>query len=224
VVATAKCNACHNSLGIFTDAVFHAGERNDANSCSFCHNTNQTNGGWSGNVSTFIHGIHGGSKRTTPFTWHAASATENYTTGVTYPGKLNKCEQCHLPDTYNFSATNSAKAVPNLLWTTNAKGTMASTSTSAYSFSPDITLDVNYGTAFSYNGVTGVATQAAATTLVSSPISAACYSCHDDKTARTHMELNGGILYKDRSNVGKVETCLICHGKGTIADIKVVHN
>ncbi|HJW72172.1 MAG TPA: hypothetical protein VJ486_04895, partial [Geothrix sp.] len=106
-------------------------------------------------------------------------------------------------------------------------------------FSPDVTQDLAYGSGFTYNQATGVSTPAAVTTLVSSPISAACYSCHDTLLAKTHMELNNGSLYAPRSSVGTVdntvptapvfvsfnkpETCLICHGAGTIADIKVVH-
>ena len=78
IVSRQKCNDCHAALGVFTGSAYHAGERNNAESCHFCHNPNQTSSGWSANASTFIHGIHGGSKRTEPFTWHASSATDSF--------------------------------------------------------------------------------------------------------------------------------------------------
>ena len=80
--------------------------------------------------------------------------------------------------------------------------------------------------------------------LVSSPITSACFACHDSQTAIAHFQANGGILLKtvssitgatpgvpgvsstDRSGLdGKnVEQCLLCHAAGRIADVKVVHN
>ena len=79
--------------------------------------------------------------------------------------------------------------------------------------------------------------------LVSSPITSACFACHDSQTAIAHFQANGGILLKtvssitgatpgvpgtsstDRSGLdGKnVEQCLLCHASGKIADVKVVH-
>src|SRR5207248_597711 len=56
VVVTEKCDACHVALGVGPD--FHAGQRNDATSCNFCHRPNQTASGWSGNQKDFVHSIH----------------------------------------------------------------------------------------------------------------------------------------------------------------------
>ena len=59
---------------------------------------------------------------------------------------------------------------------------------------------------------------------VNSPVSTACFACHDSPTDRAHIELNGGSIYMPRSTaLGTLETCLICHGTGRVADIKVVH-
>ena len=66
-VDTAKCNECHGLLGVAP--TFHDGQRNDAPTCSFCHNPNRTSSGWSANASTFVHAIHGSSKREVPFVW-----------------------------------------------------------------------------------------------------------------------------------------------------------
>lgn len=202
VVDTAKCKACHGALG--AAPTFHAGQRNDATTCSFCHTPNRTSSGWSANVSTYIHAIHGSAKRTVPFTWHAVSATENFSE-ITYPGLLNNCEQCHVPGGYDFSgslytANGGAQGVANMLFSTVATGTLASSSTNSFAFSPYVTLDTNYGNGFSYNAGTGVTTPAAGTTLVTSPISAACFACHDSSTAAAHMRANGGVIYQQRSS------------------------
>jgi OmcA/MtrC family decaheme c-type cytochrome len=81
----------------------------------------------------------------------------------------------------------------------------------------------------------GATYEADAHTLVNSPITAACYACHDSTSARAHMVNNGGWLNTMRSNVVtntngvnvvpivQSEQCLVCHGTGRTADIKTVH-
>lgn len=203
-VDTDKCNKCHGHLG--ANPSFHAGQRNDAPTCSFCHNPNRTSSGWSANASTFIHAIHAASKRTVEFNWHAISATENFSE-ITYPNVLNNCEACHVSGYYDFSASaytsNDNALMGNLLFSTVATGTLASSSTSSYAFSPYVMLDNNYGSGFSFSASTGAGTAAAGTTLVSSPIAAACSSCHDSSTAQDHMKANGGVLYRPRSEAIK---------------------
>ncbi len=72
---------------------------------------------------------------------------------------------------------------------------------------------------------TGVTRQAAPTTLVSSPIAAACFSCHDSSKAQIHMNQDGGgSIYQPRTvALAKTERCLDCHAAGKASDIKVVH-
>ncbi|MBK6852511.1 MAG: OmcA/MtrC family decaheme c-type cytochrome [Burkholderiales bacterium] len=83
VVSNDKCNACHGALGTTSGAntlanAFHGGARDIVESCSICHDVNRAS---SSNVMTnglplyesyqfkrMIHGIHGNSKRTSPFT------------------------------------------------------------------------------------------------------------------------------------------------------------
>lgn len=90
--------------------------------------------------------------------------------------------------------------------------------------SPFVTAGTAYGSGFAVNSSTFAPTDAAATTLVLSPISAACSGCHDTKTARAHMQANGGTVYGPRSDaLANTEQCLICHGVGKTADIKAVH-
>ena len=218
IVENARCNTCHMKLGVFTKEAFHAGQRNDSQSCAFCHNPNKTSGGWAADSSTFIHGIHGASKRSVPFGWQAALAYDK----LIYPGTLKNCEQCHLPGTYDFSATASAAAANagTLLYSTVGTGTYAAST----SLPSDITVGQAYGAVYSVTAATGVVTEAAATTLVNSPIASACFSCHTTTTAKAHMQANGGSIYAPRSTaLATQETCLVCHGPGRVAAIKDVH-
>lgn len=222
IVEDTRCNACHQELGAFTEEAFHGGQRNDGSTCSWCHTPNRTSSGWSADSASFVHAIHAASKRDVPYNWHAISPTENFSE-VTYPGVLNQCETCHLPGTYDFSATASAAAVDKRQYRTVASGTLASTGTT-YTYSPYITQNFNYGSGYSANAGTGAVTEAAATTLVTSPTATACFACHDSKTAVAHFEINGGSIYEPRSKaLGTTETCMVCHGPGRIAAIKDSH-
>ncbi|HJV23121.1 MAG TPA: hypothetical protein VJ570_10500, partial [Holophagaceae bacterium] len=86
-----------------------------------------------------------------------------------------------------------------------------------------------FGSGFSYNANTNVATPAAGTTLVSSPYVAACSNCHDSSLAIEHMKSNGGSFYATRASVqtagvyNKQEQCFLCHSAGKIADTEKVH-
>ena len=157
VVDSAKCNACHSPLGV--SPTFHGGGRNDAPTCSFCHNPNRTSSGWSADASTFIHAIHGGGKRSVPFTWQAVSPTDTFA-GVTYPGILNLCTQCHVAGGYDFSIAAVQAAVPNMLPSTVATGVFNSSPTTNptgyFQISPYVKGDnvTNYGWGYSTSNVT----------------------------------------------------------------------
>jgi OmcA/MtrC family decaheme c-type cytochrome len=180
--------------------------RNNAVACSICHLANRVDSaGWSADVSTWFHGIHGASKRTTPFTVTAASATDNYSKLI-FPGLAKNCSNCHVPNAVNFGTVSSVGGAPsytvmtpagtftgtkNLLWTTAATGRIPTSNTFAtsyYAWAGSRSFDgstsaQNYGSGFSYSVATGATTAAATTTLVNSPIASACFACHDDNTA-----------------------------------------
>ncbi|MBE0549669.1 MAG: OmcA/MtrC family decaheme c-type cytochrome [Rubrivivax sp.] len=218
IVEDARCNACHQELGAFTEEAFHGGQRNDGTTCSWCHTPNRTSSGWSADSSSFVHAIHAAARRTVEYNWHAISATEGFWK-VGYPGVLNQCETCHLPGTYDFSATASAAAVDNRQYRTVASGTVADN----FSKSPYVAPGA-YGAGFSFSAATGATTEAAATTLVTSPIATACFACHDSMNAESHFMINGGSIYAPRATaLGSTETCLVCHGPGRIASIKESH-
>jgi len=284
VIDNNKCNACHDSLGI--QPAFHgttnpngvdaapvpnggaygAGPSTDGDQCNACHLPNRAgNTGWTAGSSQFVHGIHGASNRTNSYNWHG-NATYNYGM-LEYPAVLNNCEQCHLPGTYDFTATASANALPNLLWTTvagsapswSATGVVTNTSNATYISTgfnapylatapgavsngltpPTYTVAIGNGylgtttTGSAPNQVTALVPYAAgAASLVSSPITTVCSSCHDSAAAIGHFKSTGGTFYEPRSTTSlvspiptsaKTEGCLTCHGAGALMDIKVVH-
>jgi len=268
-----KCNACHEQLGAVPDAPtintttlkpgavgvggFHNGARNDSTACPICHTPNGVKAGWTYNASTFVHAIHGKDKRANAYNWNAAGtagatfAANTYTTlySFKFPGVLQDCNSCHVPNAVNFGASG-ATLLPNLLWSTTATGaTNAGVGTA-----PWITAGYNYGNGFTYtaegatvstytpsNGAGGAGTAVAAyvagaggvtvpaqsTTLVHSPISAACFSCHDTTMAKAHMTGYGGVIYGARGTLtatSNVETCLVCHGAGKVNDAAIIHH
>jgi len=189
-----------------------------------------------------VHAIHNGNsgQRVNKFSWEATAGAKFWEVG--YPGLLKNCEGCHIAGMYDFSAATSAAAVPNLLMTTAASGTISVTgfpiltgseivTSSSSVISPFVTAGTNYGAVFAFNANTGVTTPAADTTLVLSPISAACSGCHDTSIAKAHMQSNGGTVFGPRTEAkAKTEQCLVCHGPAnnaafneTVPAIKTVH-
>jgi OmcA/MtrC family decaheme c-type cytochrome len=136
IVEDKRCNACHQELGTFTADAFHAGQRNDGTTCSWCHTPNRGSGGWSADSVAFVHATHAAAKRSNDYTWHAVDTKGNDNPAdfsdfseIGYPGVLANCEQCHLPNTYNFGVTASADAagigadgIEKRLWRTVATG------------------------------------------------------------------------------------------------------
>ena len=61
------------------------------------------------------------------------------------------------------------------------------------------------------------------------PNTSACSACHDDASARTHMELNGGSFNATKTATGTlagntIESCGVCHGPGSVADVREAHD
>ena len=242
IVSNAKCNNCHAQLGIAPS--FHGGARNNGEGCAICHDANRATGhvgasnnfggGWSVSTKNMVHAIHGSSKREQAFSYEATAANPNGFQHVTYPGILNKCETCHVAGSYDFSAAANNAALPNLLWTTDAKGNMLNNATTnptgiaSIGLSPWVTTlgagQIDYRT----------------DNLVSSPMASACFGCHDSNLAVQHMQSNGGTLLALFSTVASVATrpavgttstmtftraeqCTLCHLAGRVADIRTMH-
>ncbi len=228
IVDTNKCNTCHDGLGV--EPTFHVGQRNDAPTCSFCHNPGRASQGWTVNANYFVHAIHGAPKRTVDFTWDATTSVpggdepDDGFFKVTYPGVLKNCELCHVAGGYDFSgnmytANNAAQDPSNMLLITTVTGSLNSSSSTSFDYAPYVPVDVDFGAA------------GAGTNLVNSPIATACFACHDTALDMDHMKLNGGSLYASRTNaLATTETCIICHGPAAntafgdfVPAIKAVH-
>jgi OmcA/MtrC family decaheme c-type cytochrome len=273
IVTASTCNACHAQLGV--EPSFHSGARNNPEGCAMggCHNetkaTSHTDGGgWALSEKYMVHGIHGGWKRTVPFTYAASSGNLKGFSEVEYPGVLNNCRQCHLPGSFDFSNAANANAIPGMLWTTDSasdmrlltnSGTATTDPLSWVGVSPWI-IGVPSGKLASNKalptvldrvipplGANGGYNDYRVDNVVSSPVASACFGCHDAPKSINHMEQNGGVLVKQVSTVlanagmtpavtpttaaayralltgANKEACLICHGTGKVADIKVVH-
>jgi len=114
-----------------------------------------------------------------------------------------------LPNTYDFTLASTVNALPSMLASTVATGRYnrdpATNPTGWFSLAPAnyVIADnvYNYGAGFSFNVTTGVITEAADTTLVKTPITAACSACHDAAQSVAHMEAQGGAFYKPRKDV-----------------------
>jgi OmcA/MtrC family decaheme c-type cytochrome len=183
-----------------------------------------------------VHAIHGAGKRTQDYTWHSAVTPGDSFAHIKYPGVLARCEQCHLPGTYDFAAAGSAAAA-GLTDGVDKRQFRYITGTPAadISKSPYVTGGVPLGSGFSYNAVTGVTTIPADTTLLLSPTVSACVGCHDSALAISHFEVNGGRFYDPRSEqfqsasdnkaaTATTEQCMVCHSTGRTADIKAAHS
>ncbi|MEO8653652.1 MAG: hypothetical protein ABI409_05955, partial [Ramlibacter sp.] len=245
IVSNDNCNSCHGILGLPTGALsvgFHKGHRNNADGCAICHNANQagsytlmTDGSTgpvagdsqlaTGNTSAFlhesyqakrfVHGIHGGAKRVSPFTHcmnvggdynkdgtsktggkplgpdtcvnQYPSVTDNFSAEVAYPAQLAVCSNCHVKDSWKQDKSVLGSVVFKATGKTNM-------------------LDWQ----------------------VLSPKAATCTSCHDSKSVQTHVTTVGASFGTATQNdllfAGKVfESCEGCHTAGSAIGVDTVH-
>jgi OmcA/MtrC family decaheme c-type cytochrome len=112
IVDSAKCNNCHSQVSL------HGGNRNgDVQICALCHNPNNTDIAMrpvdpattgdgkveeSIDFKRLIHSIHAAEMRTNDFFVYGFGGSEHDFSHVLFPGILNNCETCHLPDTYTL--------------------------------------------------------------------------------------------------------------------------
>ena len=212
VVDIENCDTCHERVG------FHgsAGRANNADYCATCHNPEITSSNlWSGssafpkygatvysysqkpnNFKDMIHSIHAGALRkennpADPFNFIRGNAQS--TSGgsgpmvfenVIYPARIYDCQTCHRPETY------AVPAIPNLAWSavdaTQALGTANSAAGEA-----SVVLGV-------YDPLK---------TVRIGPAQAACGSCHNSTSDKTHFMVNSSALG---------ESCNVCHGPGAV--------
>jgi OmcA/MtrC family decaheme c-type cytochrome len=245
IVANEKCNACHSALGTTSASntlanAFHSGARTTVEACVTCHDANRvsstvmTNGlalNESYQFKRMIHGIHGNSKRTFPFTngnkvqgafcnpantsdiakaacngtLSFATGVENFAAEVAWPGVGINCNACHVNDSYKRDQSPLGAVV------------------------------LKFGATATGPAVFGAATALTDANLwkVISPKAATCTACHDSITAITHVQNFGGGTFGDRTqaDVSTVpsstslprETCDDCHASGGSKSVDLVH-
>jgi OmcA/MtrC family decaheme c-type cytochrome len=211
VAAVANCDTCHYQLN------GHGNNRVESvQACSFCHNPNATDvvarigqgitpqnldptdhlAEQSMDLKVMIHAIH-------------ASAVRATDLGVPYL-------LYHNGSVHNFSTLGFSGLTNNCLACHDANSYYPPDPTTSTVLASTVSTYVN---GVGNSGPTGQIAVTAAT--------AACSACHQSATEKTHMMQNGGSFsaVKDaNSHVVSTETCVICHGRGATADVKVVHN
>jgi len=192
------CLECHETLEL------HGGSRvNNVQVCVFCHVPNKSSSGrtadptqpildrtvaavgsdplvWpeaTNNMKELIHGIHAATDRPYEFVRNRTNGRYYSPAGgggewekIHFPGDLMDCTKCHIGDSYVPSNVPA-----NTLWDTERTTTGDPAETrediiAARSSVPNLT------------------------DLVDSPIAGACYYCHDDGEAESHILLQGGKL------------------------------
>jgi OmcA/MtrC family decaheme c-type cytochrome len=231
--ATGKCDACHDQLSL------HGGNRNDnVQLCVLCHNPSNTDAQasarpkWTNHLPIgddpaqlallvppgvqpsdkkkeesvdlrrMIHGIHAGEMR------ENAINVAGTTFGFTFPGHLNDCSTCHAGTSYQLTGIwETPTQTGNILGSTIDSAPKSIVTVASTAAAVDLELDTP------------------ANDLKISPIAAVCSSCHDGDLQKQHMLLNGAGFGVTQAQIGSTyyETCAICHGPGTVADVKVVH-
>ena len=219
IVTTEKCNVCHGALGTTSGSntlaeAFHGGARNTTEACVVCHDANRasstimTNGlalNESYQFKRMIHGIHGNSKRSYPFT-HGnavigafnkdgtsatggaalASTVENYAAEVAWPGVGINCNACHVNNSYKQDLSPLGSVVQKPVGVT----------------------DPNQW-------------------KVISPKAATCTACHDSSQAMGHVTSFGGATFGNRTQAQIAglprETCDDCHSSGVFKGVDIVH-
>jgi OmcA/MtrC family decaheme c-type cytochrome len=232
VVANAKCNSCHSTLGTGSasntlENAFHGGARNLVEACVICHDPNRVSSTVMADGSSFnesyqfkrmIHGLHGGTKRTYPFT-HGNVRVDSYDKKcVSTTDMVSLCT-----DSNGLPISDPASGVENF------------TAEVAY---PGILQDCN---ACHVNdswkqdrgvlgaGVNkGTVTNRAFDDLVISPKAATCTACHDSIGVKTHVVNQGGATFGTMTQAqflqGFVfEVCEGCHEVGGIRPVDKVH-
>lgn len=221
IVSNEKCNACHGALGTTSGSntlinAFHSGARDTVEACALCHDANRAS---SGNLMTnglnlyesfqfkrMIHGIHGNSKRTFPFT-HGnkvvgafakdgtpiaptttplASDVENYAAEVAWPGVGINCNACHVNNSYKRDLGPIATVVMKPTGVTDPKQWLTITAKAA-----------------------------------------TCTACHDSPFAMGHVVSFGGGAYGSATQAqawNTQEICEDCHAAGNgLKAVDVVH-
>jgi OmcA/MtrC family decaheme c-type cytochrome len=255
VVTNEKCNVCHGALGTTSGSntlaeAFHGGARNTVEACVLCHDQNRfsstvmTNGrALSENYSfkRMIHGIHGNSKRSFPFTHgnNVIGAFDIKTFKLTSPGFVGGTAA---------NAPLGTALLPFATGTSVAVGTPLASNVENYAAEvryPALGLNcnachVNNSWAEDRNPIGSVVAKPLVGSarplvadpnplnwLVISPRAASCTACHDSARSIEHVTSAGGSKFGDITQGTLLtfprETCDDCHSVGQRLGVDVVH-
>ena len=217
IVSNEKCNVCHSLLGTTSGSntlenAFHRGERDTVESCVLCHDANRMSSGKMTNgldlnesrqFKTLIHGIHGNSKRTYPYSpgnavvaafnmdgtrvgGGASLASKNYAAEVSWPGVGVNCNACHVNNSYKSDQGTLGTVIKKDTGVTDPNGWK-----------------------------------------VISPKASSCTSCHNSSAAIGHVTTFGGSAFGDKTQLQisglPRETCDDCHSSGGFKGVDIVH-
>ena len=239
IVASEKCNVCHGLLGTTSGSntlpnAFHSGGRNTVEACVVCHDANRmsstimTNGlalNESYQFKRMIHGIHGNSKRTYPFT-HGNTVVGNFCNPANT--SVLAAAACNVALSFLSTVENFAAEVA---WPGVGASTGISINCNACHVEDSYKRDLSpLGAVVKKDaGVTDPALW-----KVISPRAATCTSCHDSATAQTHVINFGGATFGTRTqaDIGTLlpvatavprESCDDCHGSGGSKSVDLIH-
>jgi len=203
VVDIAKCNDCHKQLSLH-------GENRSGNAelCATCHNPNATDiarrvagsnceavtGTLDDQTIDFkvmVHAIHAGAIANYMVCGYGNTGYDF--SQVRYPGKLNNCEGCHLPDTY---------------YPPDAPTALATTIDAAPAANPDRSTPL---------GDTAVSPATAVCSTCHTSVAARNHM----RTSGGSFDATKDA--DSRISSAPVEDCGTCHGPGRSADVKTVH-
>jgi OmcA/MtrC family decaheme c-type cytochrome len=256
IVDTEKCNACHGALGATSGSntlanAFHGGARNRVEACVVCHDVNRATSNIMTNGLAFIesyqlkrmiHGIHGNSKRTYPFT-HGNKVIGPFDIAT---GLLSGAGTGSAVSSGSVSAPSGTAFEPWATATAFPTGTpLAVSGVENYAAEvawPGVGINCNVcHVDNSYkvdHGPVGAAIAKpilAATSkadpnpmnwMVISPKAASCTACHDSPKAMAHVTSFGNASFGNRTQAQSMQTqeiCADCHSSGGFKGVDIVH-
>jgi OmcA/MtrC family decaheme c-type cytochrome len=168
----------------------------------------------SNNFKEMIHGIHASAARTKDYEFVRGRNDGIYYNWaeVTYPAEngVRNCLACHMDGTYELPVADDV--LPTTVRTTGSDDGLDGNDFAAVDAARD-----------------GVPND---TDWVNSATASTCYYCHDGEAAIAHMRQNGGAIsvadsgaadFAQRQEVMTVESCTVCHGSGSAANMGAVH-
>ncbi len=271
IVSNEKCNVCHGSLGATSgsntlDNAFHSGARNTVEACVICHDANRvsssvmTNGLVNAGVGVnesyqmkrMIHGIHGNSKRTTPFNHGNPVVGAFDKTGVlTTTGYFLADQKATIGGVSTVTipagtpvakGTTFAQITKMVDDAARAKGYTGSPLGAIENYAaevayPQVGLDcnachVNNSYKQDLGPLGAVVSKPGGTTdpnawNVISPKAASCTACHDSSAAIGHVTSFGGSAFGNMTQKQIAglprESCDDCHSPGGFKGVDIVH-